>query len=133
MSCDELFHRRASRVNKGGTPTVTLFISTVVAILFIVSARFSTILAALAFFFVANYSMGYISLIVLRFREPDLPRPYRAWGYPWTTLLVLAGSIAFLIGAIRSDQRNSLIALAILAVSIPIYLVVRLLSPRQSA
>jgi APA family basic amino acid/polyamine antiporter len=133
MSCDELFHRRASRVNRGGTPTVTLFISTVVAILFILSAKFSQILAALAFFFVANYSMGYISVIVLRFREPDLPRPYRTWGYPWTTLLALAGSIAFLVGAIISDKRNSLIALAILAASIPIYLLVRLLSHRQSA
>jgi APA family basic amino acid/polyamine antiporter len=133
MSCDELLHRKASRVNKGGTPTVTLFISTAVAILFIVSATFSQILAALAFFFVANYSMGYISVIVLRFREPDLPRPYRAWGYPWTTLLVLAGSIAFLVGAIISDKRNSLIALAILAASIPIYLLVRLLSHRQRA
>lgn len=133
MSCDELFHHRAARVNLGGTPTATLVISTVVAILFIVSARFSAILAALAFFFVANYSMGYISLIVLRIREPDLPRPYRAWGYPWTTLLVLAGSIAFLVGAIISDKRNSLIALALLAASIPIYLLVRLLSHRQSA
>ncbi len=133
MSCDELFHHRASRVNLGGTPTATLFISTVAAILFIVSAKFSAILAALAFFFVANYSMGYISVIVLRIREPDLPRPYRAWGYPWTTLLVLAGSIAFLVGAIISDKRNSLIALAILAASIPIYLIVRLLSHRQSA
>jgi APA family basic amino acid/polyamine antiporter len=133
MSCDELFHRKASRVNKGGTPTVTLLISTVVAILFILSATFSSILAALAFFFVANYSMGYISVIVLRFREPDLPRPYRTWGYPWTTLLVLAGSIAFLAGAIISDKRNSLIALGILALSIPIYLLVRFLSHRESA
>lgn len=133
MSCDELFHHRASRVNLGGTPTATLLISTAVAILFIISAKFSAILAALAFFFVANYSMGYISVIVLRFREPDLPRPYRAWGYPWTTLVVLGGSIAFLVGAIISDKRNSLVALAILAVSIPIYLLVRLLSHRQSA
>jgi APA family basic amino acid/polyamine antiporter len=133
MSCDELFHHRASRVNKGGTPTVTLLISTMVAIAFILSAKFSAILAALAFFFVANYSMGYISVIVLRWREPDLPRPYRAWGYPWTTLLVLAGSIAFLVGAVISDKRNSLIALAILAASIPIYLLVRLLSHRERA
>jgi APA family basic amino acid/polyamine antiporter len=132
MSCDELFHHRASRVNLGGTPTVTLFISTVVAVLFIVSATFSSILAALAFFFVANYSMGYLSVIVLRFREPDLPRPYRTWGYPWTTLLALAGSIAFLVGAAISDKRNSLIALAILAASIPIYLLVRFLHNRQS-
>ncbi|MGZ8846429.1 MAG: APC family permease [Pyrinomonadaceae bacterium] len=133
MSCDELFHHRASRVNKGGTPTVTLLISTMVAIAFILSATFSSILAALAFFFVANYSMGYISVIVLRWREPDLPRPYRAWGYPWTTLIVLAGSIAFLIGAIIGDKRNSLIALGILAASIPIYLLVKLLSHREHA
>lgn len=133
MSCDELFHHRASRVNKGGTPTVTLLISTIAAIAFILSATFSSILAALAFFFVANYSMGYISVMVLRWREPNLERPYRAWGYPFTTLLVLAGSVAFLIGAIISDKRNSLIALAILAASIPIYLLVKLLAHRESA
>jgi len=130
MSCDELFARRAARVNRGGTPTVTLLISTIVAVLFIFRS-FEQVLAALAFFFVANYSMAYISLIVLRWREPDLPRPYRAWGYPWTTLIVLLGSIAFLTGAVISDKQNSLWALAILAASVPIYLVVRLLSSRH--
>ena len=131
MSCDELFARRANRVNKGGTPTVTLFISTVVAVLFISFRSFEQVLAALAFFFVANYTMAYLSLIVLRRREPDLPRPYRAWGYPWTTGIVLLGSIAFLVGAVLSDKRDSIFALAILAVSVPIYLVVRLMSSRH--
>jgi len=101
------------------------------AVLFILSAKFSAILAALAFFFVANYSMGYISVMVLRWREPDLPRPYRVWGYPWTTLIVLLGSIAFLIGAIIADKKNSLWALAVLAVSFPLYLLVRVLSSRN--
>lgn len=133
MSCDELFHHRASRVNKGGTPTVTLVISTIVAVLFILSAKFSAMLAALAFFFVANYSMGYISIIVLRRREPDLPRPYRVWGYPWTTLIVLIGSVAFLIGAVIADKKNSLWALAILAVSYPLYLIFKLIAPVKSA
>src|SRR5213080_1378744 len=127
MSCDELFHRHASRVNRGGTPTVTLLISMIAAILFIVSAKFTAILAALAFFFVANYSMAYISVIVLRRREPDLPRPYRVWGYPWTTLLVLIGSVAFLIGAVIADKKNSLWALAILALSYPLYLISKFL------
>jgi APA family basic amino acid/polyamine antiporter len=127
MSCDELFAHRATKVNKGGTPTVTLLISTVVAVLFIYRS-FEQVLAALAFFFVANYAMAYLSVIVLRWREPDLPRPYRAWGYPWITILVLLGSIAFLIGAVLSDKRHSLFALGILAVSFPIYLLVRLMS-----
>ena len=129
MSCDELFHHRASRVNKGGTPTITLLFSTVAATLFILSGTFNTVLAALAFFFVANYSMGYISVIVLRRREPELPRPYRAWGYPWTTLIVLLGSIAFLIGAVITDKQNSLWAFGILAASYPLYLIVRFLAP----
>jgi APA family basic amino acid/polyamine antiporter len=132
MSCDELFARRATRVNRGGTPTVTLLISTVVAVLFIFFRSFEQVLAALAFFFVANYTMAYLSLIVLRRREPDLPRPYRAWGYPWTTGIVLLGSIVFLVGAVISDKRDSLFALLILAVSVPIYLVVRLMSSRQA-
>ena len=130
MSCDELFSHHATRVNRGGTPTVTLLISTLVAVIFIFRS-FEQVLAALAFFFVANYAMAYISLIVLRVREPDLPRPYRAWGYPWITGIVLLGSIAFLVGSVISDQRHSLFALAILAVSVPIYLVVRLLSSRR--
>ena len=132
MSCDELFAHRAARVNKGGTPTITLLISTAGAALFIISGTFNTVLAALAFFFVANYMMGYISVIVLRLREPDLPRPYRVWGYPWTTLIVLLGSIAFLIGAVIADKKNSLWALGILAASYPLYLLVRLVAKKPN-
>src|SRR6185503_19199145 len=118
---------------RGGTPTVTLFLSTIAAALFILTGTFNTVLAALAFFFVANYMMAYISIIVLRYREPDLPRPYRAWGYPWTTVIVLLGSIAFLIGAAITDKKNSLVSLAILAASYPLYLLVKLISPPHSS
>ena len=51
--------------------------------------RFVPVMNALAFFFVANYTMSFISVFVLRRREPELERPYRAWGYPWTTALAL--------------------------------------------
>lgn len=135
MSCDRLFHHAGARVNRGGTPTVTLVISTVAAAAFILW-KFEQVLSALAFFFVANYTMAYISLIVLRWREPDLPRPYRAWGYPWTTLVVLIGSVVFLVGAVVTDRiehkRDSLFALAILGASIPIYFVMRVISSRMT-
>lgn len=129
MSCDELFARRAARVNRGGTPTVTLLLSTIAAVLFIVSGTFNAVVAALAFFFVANYAMAYISVIVLRVREPNLPRPYRAWGYPLTTVIVLLGSIAFLVGSVISDKKHSLWSLAILAASYPLYVLVKLFAP----
>jgi APA family basic amino acid/polyamine antiporter len=125
MSCDGLFTHHGTRVNKGGTPTITLLISTTVAVLFIASGTFNQVLAVIAFFFVSYYTMAFISVFVLRKREPDLPRPYRVWGYPWTTIIVTMGSIAFLAGAVAGDTRNSLWALALLAISAPVFLVVR--------
>jgi APA family basic amino acid/polyamine antiporter len=79
------------------------------------------VLAVLAFFFVANYTLSFISVFVLRYREPKKERPYRAWGYPWTTAAVLLGSVLFLAGAIASDTRNSTYALGLLVISYPLF------------
>ena len=126
MSRDGLFTKQGSAVNKGGTPSFALFVSVVVAVLFIVFGRkFERVLAVLAFFFVANYALSFISVFVLRRREPDRERPYRAWGYPWTTGAALIGSLLFLIGAIYSDTRNSIYALVLLAVSYPVFRLLR--------
>jgi APA family basic amino acid/polyamine antiporter len=65
--------------------------------------------------------MSFTALFVLRRREPEKPRPYRAWGYPWTTALALAGSIAFLVGAVASDTANSVIAMGVLVASYPAF------------
>jgi APA family basic amino acid/polyamine antiporter len=126
MSCDELFWRQASKVNRGGTPTVSLLTSTAMVVLMIIfSGTFERLLAALAFFFVVNYSMSFLSVFVLRRREPERARPYRAWGYPITTGLALAGSIAFLFGAVTSDTANSIFALILLAVSYPAFILLK--------
>lgn len=122
ISRDGLFLKRASDVNEGGTPALALFLSATVAVLFIVlGQQFRQVVTILAFFFVANYTLSFISVFVLRHREPQKERPYRAWGYPWTTGASLIGSIAFLIAAIVSDTRNSLWALLLLAVSYPVF------------
>ena len=52
-------------------------------------------------------------------------RPYRAWGYPFTTALALAGSIAFLLGAVAADTRNSVYALLLLAASYPAFRILK--------
>jgi len=122
ISRDGLFAKKASEVNQGGTPAVALLISTVVAVLFIVFGQaFDKVITVLAFFFVANYTISFLAVFVLRRREPEKERPYRAWGYPWTTALALIGSVLFLVGAIASDTKNSLYALGLLAISYPLF------------
>jgi APA family basic amino acid/polyamine antiporter len=128
MSRDGLFTKRAAVVNTGGTPTVSLFLSAAVAVLFILFGQtFERVIIICAFFFVANYILSFISLFVLRFREPDTPRPYRAWGYPVTPGLALVGSVLFLAGAVYADRTNSLYALLLLAASYPVFRLVKLL------
>lgn len=125
MARDRLFWRGAAEVNAGGTPDIALLISSFLAAVFVVSGRFEQVIAILAFFFVANYTLSFASLFALRRSAPDAPRPFRAIGHPITTGLALAASIAFLIGAIASDTRNSLYALGVLVLTIPVYLLIR--------
>ena len=128
MSRDGLFTEKAATVNEGGTPTIALFLSALVAVLFILfGRRFEVVITVLAFFFVANYVLSFISLFVLRWREPERPRPFRAWGYPVTPALALIGSILFLAGAIWVDRTNSLYALILLGLSYPVFRVMKLL------
>ncbi len=139
MSRDGLFLRGAASVNKGGTPAIALFISAAVAVLFIVFGKtFEIVITVLAFFFVANYTLSFLSVFVLRRREPEKERPYKAWGYPWTTALALIGSVAFLVGAVVSDLstpsqniKASIYAVFLLAASYPVFRVVKFFSARS--
>jgi APA family basic amino acid/polyamine antiporter len=67
---------------------------------------------------VANYSLAFVSVFVLRRREPDAPRPYRAWGHPYTTAAALAVAIALLAATIVEDPQTAAIAAGISAVAL---------------
>ena len=129
ISADGLFFRQAAKVNKGGTPTIALLLSTIAGVIFVIWP-FERVIAMLSFFFVANYTLTYTSLFVLRKREPQMNRPYRAWGHPWTTGIALGGSVSFLIGSIVTDRENAPWALAILILSYPVYRLMKFASPR---
>jgi APA family basic amino acid/polyamine antiporter len=120
VSRDGLFWRRASLVARNGTPRPALALATLAAVGLVLSGSVDRLIAMAGFFFVANYSWAYISLIVLRRTRPAVERPFRVFGYPVLTLLTLSASLAFLVGAVVSDRRNSLCALLLLLASFPV-------------
>jgi len=147
MSCDGLFFRRATHVNAGGTPTVSLLLSTIVGVLFVLISflnanAFEHVIDMLSFFFVANYTLSYSSLFILRKREPEMNRPYKAWGYPWTTGIALVASVLFLMGSLLPDFLDAvragkywppspaMLALVALALSYPVFRVLKSVSRR---
>jgi APA family basic amino acid/polyamine antiporter len=121
MSRDRLLPRLFQRVNTGGTPVPALLTGTALALAFIATGTFNSVLALLAFFFVANYALVFIALFVQRRRVPDAPRPFRVPAYPFVPGIALGGSLVFLAASVWGDRDNSLAALLLLALSWPVY------------
>jgi APA family basic amino acid/polyamine antiporter len=125
MARDGLFPSAGLRVTDRGTPTATLVLTMAVSIVLVVTGTFQRAIAIAAFYFVLQYVSSFAAVFVLRRREPDRPRPYRAIGYPVTTAIVLVGGISFLVGAVVQDWTNSRISLALLVLSAPVYWLTR--------
>jgi APA family basic amino acid/polyamine antiporter len=133
MGRDRLMPAWLTSVNRGGTPVMALLAGTVVAAILVLSGSFDTLVAIAAILFVVVYLSGFISLFVLRRREPRLNRPFKAWFYPWGNLLVLLASAAFLVGAIIADLKDALFTLIFVALTVPAYLAVTKLNSATAA
>ena len=115
MGRDRLLWARTAAVNAGGTPGIATLVTTAVAVALIGSGTFQKLVAMASFFLAANYCICCLALVVLRRREPELARPFRAWGYPWSAGIVLLGAAAFLIGVLAGDTRTAVGALVLAA------------------
>jgi basic amino acid/polyamine antiporter, APA family len=122
---DGLFFRKVTDINSGGTPAIALGLSAVIAIGLILSGNFSRLIAIASVMFVAIYISGFSALFVLRKRERGLVRPFKVWGYPWTPLIVLLGSIAFLVGSAVEDWISAVFTLGVIVLTYPVYRVIQ--------
>lgn len=118
MARDGMLPRRVTSVNQGGTPAIALFLCASASLALVLSGSFDTLIAIGSIVLVAVYLSGFISLLVLRRREPLLPRPYKAWLYPWSAFFVALASAAFLLGAIFTDLQHAAFTLILVFVSL---------------
>ena len=120
---DGFFTQKAVLVSAGGTPRVALAVTSVGAAALILSGSFEQIVAVATVLFLLMYVSAYSALIVLRRREPAVPRPYRAWGFPFTTAVVLLGCLLLWVAAVMEDRRAAMFAALLLVGCIPVYAV----------
>ncbi len=120
-----LFTKKAAAVNKGGTPVFALITTALCAVLLSLVGTFEMLLAVSQFFALVITILLIVSLFALRRREPDLPRPFRARFYPFAPALMFVFAVLLLFGYIISNPYPSLYALALLAVSYPIFRLIK--------
>lgn len=120
---DGLFLHMATRVNKGGTPDISFAITLVFSLLLIFSGGFEFIFRLSGALFIFCFILYEASLFALRFQQPDLPRPFRAIGYPYLPAFVLLLDICLLVAFIAFDPISGLYMLGLIAICIPVGLI----------
>ncbi len=119
---DGFFTQKAVNVSAGGTPRLALAVTSLGTAALILSGSFEQIVAIAAVLFLLNYVSAYLALFVLRRKEPAVPRPYRAFGFPFTTAIVLLGCLALWIAAVMQDWWSGVYAAVLLIACAPVYI-----------
>src|SRR5260370_8471888 len=87
----------------------------------LLSGKYSELFTYVIFASVILYGMATASVIVLRYKRPDLPRPYRTLGYPFVPILFVAGTACLIVSTLIKSPRESLMGLGIVALGLPFY------------
>src|SRR5215469_4495308 len=120
---DGLFFQRFADLHpRHQTPSFAILAQGVWAAVLLVSGSYESLLDYAIFAIWLSYGMMVAGVIVLRKKRPDLPRPYRVWGYPVTPAVFVAIACWFLVNMLLTRPTPSLAALLLIASGVPVYL-----------
>lgn len=116
--------RWLSRRSRRGLPVRATLFQSLLTLLFIISGTFEDVLIYAGFVLNLFTFLTVLGLFVLRFRQPELPRPYRTWGYPLTPLLFLALNGWTLVFLLRDKTMESLLGLSTVLAGLVVYAII---------
>jgi APA family basic amino acid/polyamine antiporter len=122
MARDGVFFRFATRIQPSfRTPSGALIFLGCVGALLALTGTFEELYSLFVFAVWIFFALTAIAVLRLRRTEPDLVRPYRAWGYPWTPLLFLFAAVALTINLWMARPVRSSLGLAVIVAGIPFF------------
>ncbi len=123
MANDGLFPKRLGRVHpRFNTPYYSIALQAVIACLMVFAGNFYQLLSYTVFFMLLTCIATAIGVFVLRVRKPDLARPYKVWGYPFTTLVFVAAYTWIAVRVFLYNPQNALIGILIVLMGIPFFI-----------
>ena len=121
---DGLFFRKFAEVHpRYQTPSFAILVQGIWAVVLIVTGSYETLINYAMFATWLSYGLMVAGVIVLRYKQPELARPYRVWGYPVTPLLFVGTTAWLLVNMLITRPVPSLIGLLLIATGIPVYFV----------
>ena len=110
-----------ARKNNKGSPVAAIVTQSVISLVFIFTATFEQVITYIGFTLNLFLFMTVLGLYVLRVKEPNLPRPYKAWGYPVTPFLFLSITGWIIYYGLKEKPVESLAGLGTVALGLVIY------------
>jgi APA family basic amino acid/polyamine antiporter len=123
MAQDGVFFKSMARIHpKWRTPAFGLIGQGIWAALLTLSGRYDQLYTYVIFGMVLSYTLTVIGLFILRWKRPDVPRPYRCTGYPWLPGIYVLIGMAWTLNTIITRPKEALAGAAIVLVGVPGYL-----------
>ena len=121
MAKDGLFFKEAGELNKNDVPAKALWLQCLWACILCISGKYGDLLTYATFASLLFYMLTIGGIFILRKKEPDAERPYKAFGYPIIPALYIIVTAAICITLLIYDTVNTGLGLAIVALGIPVY------------
>ena len=123
MARDGMFFKRIAECHPTFlTPHVSILAITVWSVLLTLTGTFKQLFTYVIFGEWIFFGMTVAAVIILRRKRPELPRPYKTWGYPVTPLLFILAAVYVAVGSLMSAFKNAMFGLLIICLGIPAYL-----------
>jgi len=122
MADDGLFFDRIARVHpRFRTPYVAILLAALLGMALVMSRSFEALTDTFVLAIWPFYALGIAAIYRLRRLRPDMPRPYRAIGYPVVPAIFIASVAAFVINSLIHEPVSTIVTFALILAGLPIY------------
>ncbi len=121
MAKDRLFFKKVGEINSNGVPGFAIAIQGVWSVLLCLSGTYSDLLDYVIFAVLIFFTITILAIFILRVKRPDIPRPYKAFGYPVVPALYILTTITIMIILLIYKPDYTFPGLIIVVLGIPVY------------
>ncbi len=134
MAQDGVFFKRMAEIHpKWRTPAFSLIGQGIWAAVLTISGRYDQLYTYVIYGMVLSYTLTVIGMFLLRWKRPDIPRPYRCTGYPWLPAIYVLIGTAWTLNTIFTRPTEAFWGTAIVLVGVPFYLFWKRSNRKQSS
>lgn len=133
MAQDGLFFRKAGEINRFGVPGFALVVQGIWSILLCLSGTYSDLLDYVIFAVLIFFAITTLAIFVLRVRRPDIPRPYKAFGYPVIPAVYILATVVIMVILLIYKPKYTFPGLIIVLLGVPVYYLWKKYSGRQNS